>query len=510
MVLNGGILPPNPLRVFAKEQSLVDPVAGRGRMVCVGKGWGMTDTPLILWFRRDLRLGDHPMLAAAAATGRPLVPVFVLDPETEAIGAAAKWRLGLAVEAFAMALAGIGLRLTLRRGSALEVLEALVHETGAGGVWWSRHYDPAAVARDTGVKAALKARGLDARSFAGHLLHEPWEVQTLQGGFYKVFTPYWRAMRDRGVIAPAPALTRAVAPEVWPLGERLEDWQLGVAMRRGAAVVARYQAVGEASARAKLAAFLSGPVDGYQAARDLPGVAGTSRLSENLTYGEIGIREVWHAGLRARDEGRSGAESFLRELAWREFAYHLMHHFPQIASANWKPEWDSFAWRGDNPDAERWRRGMTGEPFVDAAMREMYVTGTMHNRARMIAGSYLTKHLLTDWRVGLDWFAECLTDWDPAANAMGWQWVAGSGPDAAPYFRVFNPAGQAEKFDADGRYRRRFVAELARDPGPEALSYFDAVPRGWRLDPKAGYPAPVIALADGRARALAAYGARNA
>lgn len=470
----------------------------------------MSEQPLILWVRRDLRLGDQPMLAGAIATGRPLVPVFILDPETEALGAAAKWRLGLAVEAFGRALAGIGLRLTLRRGPALAVLQALLAETGAAGVWWSRLYDPAAVARDTNVKTALKAEGLDARSFAGHLMHEPWEVETGQGGFYKVFTPYWRAVRDRGVAAPTLSPARAVAPAAWPASDRLEDWRLGAAMNRGAAIVAPYQAVGEAAARAKLAAFLCGPVDGYAAARDLPGVAGTSRLSENLTYGEIGIREVWHAGLRARDEGRAGAESFLRELAWREFAYHLMHHTPQITTTNWKPEWDSFPWQADNPDALRWKQGMTGEPFVDAAMREMYVTGTMHNRARMIAGSYLTKHLLTDWRVGLHWFAECLTDWDPAANAMGWQWVAGSGPDAAPYFRVFNPAGQAEKFDAKADYRRRFIAELSRKPGAEALAFFDAVPRAWGLDPARPYPMPVIDLADGRARALAAYASRKA
>jgi deoxyribodipyrimidine photo-lyase len=274
-------------------------------------------------------------------------------------------------------------------------------------------------------------------------------------------------------------------------------------------VVAAHQAVGEAAAEAKLAAFLDGPVDRYATLRDLPGVAGTSRLSENLTYGEIGIRRVWHAGQRALHEGRGGAESFLRELAWREFSYHLMHHTPQITHANWKPEWDSFPWRGDSPEAERWRQGRTGEPFVDAAMREMYVTGTMHNRARMIAGSYLTKHLLTHWKLGLDWFADCLTDWDPAANAMGWQWVAGSGPDAAPYFRVFNPASQAEKFDPKGDYRRRFLAEMSRAPGAEALAYFDAVPHAWGLDPEAPYPAPVVDLAEGRARALAAYGTRK-
>ncbi len=470
----------------------------------------MSDSPLILWFRRDLRLGDNPMLAGAVETGRPIVPVFILDAETEAIGAAPKWRLGLAVEEFAKSLERLGARLILRKGPALQVLQALVAETGADAVWWSRSYDPASVARDTGVKAALKAVGLEARSFAGHLLHEPWEVATGQGGFYRVFTPYWRTMRGIPVLPPSPAPAQLRAPERWPASDALADWRLGAAMNRGAAVVARHQTVGEAAARRRLGNFLSGPVADYAVQRDIPGVAGTSRLSENLTYGEIGIRELWHAGLRVRDQGVAGAEDYLRELGWREFSYHLMHHTPEITHSNWKPDWDDFPWRLDNPDAERWRRGMTGEPFVDAAMREMFVTGKMHNRARMIAGSYLCKHLMTHWKVGLDWFADCLTDWDPAANAMGWQWIAGSGPDATPYFRVFNPAGQAEKFDRAAVYRQRFIAELSPNPGPEALSYFEAVPRSWRLDPDQAYPEPVVALAEGRARALAAYGARNA
>jgi deoxyribodipyrimidine photo-lyase len=470
----------------------------------------MSERPLILWFRRDLRLQDQPMLAAAVASGRPVLPVVILDPETEALGAAPKWRLGLAVAAFARALDGVGVPLVLRRGPALEVLRGMLAETGASGVWWSRLYDPASVARDTGVKAALKAEGVEARSFGGHLLHEPWEIETGQGGFYRVFTPFWKAMRGLPVAAPAAAPFRLRGVERWPASDKLEDWRLGAAMNRGAAVVLPHQTVGETAAGKRLADFLDGPVRRYAETRDFPGVAGTSRLSENLTYGEIGIRTVWHAGLRARDEGKAGAESFLRELAWREFSYHLMHHTPEITHANWKPEWEDFPWRGDSADAERWRRGMTGEPFVDAAMREMYVTGTMHNRARMVAASYLTKHLLTHWKLGLDWFADCLTDWDPAANAMGWQWVAGSGPDAAPYFRIFNPAGQAEKFDADGRYRRRFLAEPSAEPGPEALSYFAAVPRSWKLAPGQPYPAPVIDLAAGRALALAAYGARNA
>lgn len=469
----------------------------------------MTDTPLILWFRRDLRLSDQPMLATAVATGRPLVALFILDPETEAIGAAAKWRLGLAWAAFAKALREVGLEPVFRRGPALDVLRSVLADTGAEAVWWSRLYDPAAVARDTGVKAALKTSAVEARSFNGHLLNEPWDVQTGSGGYYRVFTPYWRSVRGHEMQAPAPTVRSARGLGQRIAGERLEDWHLGAAMDRGAAVVERHQAVGEAAALDRLAAFLAGPVDAYGAMRDRPAVAGTSRLSESLTYGEIGVRSIWHAGLRAMQDGRAGAEAFLREIAWREFAYHLIHHSPEIATRNWRPEWDSFAWRGDNPQAERWRRGMTGEPFVDAAMREMYVTGTMHNRARMIAASYLTKHLLTDWRVGLAWFEECLTDWDPASNAMGWQWVAGSGPDSAPFFRIFNPAGQAEKFDPDAAYRRRFVAELSSAPGPEARAFFEAAPRRWGLDPKAPYPEAVVGLAEGRARALEAYGARN-
>lgn len=286
---------------------------------------------------------------------------------------------------------------------------------------------------------------------------------------------------------------------------------MGAAMRRGAAVVLPYQHIGEAAALAQLDAFIGGRVDAYKQDRDFPALVGaTSGLSENLAWGEIGPRTIWAAGQLAAHTGAGGAEHFLKELVWREFAYHLMHHAPQILTENWREGWETFPWRGDNADAERWRRGMTGEPFVDAAMREMYVTGRMHNRARMIVASYLTKHLLTDWRVGQAWFADCLTDWDPAANAMGWQWVAGCGPDAAPYFRVFNPAGQAEKFDKGAGYIHRFVAELARPPQPDGLAYFDAVPRAWGLRATQAYPAPLIGLAEGRARALAAYGDRNA
>ncbi len=462
----------------------------------------MAEAPLILWFRRDLRLDDQPMLAAAAASGRPLIPVFIADRAVTDIGAAARWRWGEAVESFGRRLAARGSRLILRRGAALPVLLELLNDTGAAGVWWTRLYDPLSRDRDSEVKEVLKSRGFEARSFHGHTLAEPWEVRTRQGDDYKVFTPFWKTLDAQGVPEPLAAPAHLPAPRDWPGSEDLPGWRLGAAMNRGAPILARSAVVGEEAARKRLESFLEGPVEGYHQRRDFPALDATSGLSENLTYGEIGPRRIWHA---ARIVPGDGAAHFRRELAWRDFAHHLLFHAPELEEANWRPEWDAFPWRREAPEAERWRRGLTGEPFVDAGLRQMFVTGTMHNRVRMIVSSYLCKHLMIHWKTGLDWFADCLTDWDPASNAMGWQWVAGSGPDAAPYFRVFNPATQAEKFDKTGTYRKTFIAEGNPAPGPLALAYFDAVPRSWGLDPRAAYPAPLIDLAAGRERALAAY-----
>jgi deoxyribodipyrimidine photo-lyase len=434
-----------------------------------------------------------------------LIPVFILDPETEAMGAAPFFRLGLGLEAFTRSLQDLGSRLILRRGSALDALRKVQAETGASGVMWSRMYDPPSKARDAEVKAALRSMGLEAKSHPGALLFEPWTVETGQGGFYRVYTPFWKAVRGRDVALASAAPKALRAPAQWPQTDELAAWNMKAGMGRGAKIVAAHQRVGEKAALDRLDAFAHRPMAAYAAMRDFPAMSdATSGLSEHLAIGEIGPRMMWHRAARAMEEGNAGAETFMKELVWREFAYHLMHHSPHILNQSWREGWQSFPWRGDNPDAECWRRGMTGEPFVDAAMREMYVTGRMHNRARMIVGSYLTKHLLTDWRVGQAWFADCLTDWDPAANAMGWQWVAGSGPDASPYFRIFNPAGQAEKFDSDQTYRRRWLAEISRAAAPLALSYFDAVPRAWGLRPAQAYPMPLVDLAEGRARALAA------
>ncbi|MFW5642114.1 MAG: cryptochrome/photolyase family protein [Roseicyclus sp.] len=466
----------------------------------------MTSGPILYWTRRDFRLCDNPALAAAAAEGR-VIPVFILDEVVETHGAAPKWRLGLGAEAFGAALAEAGSRLIFRRGGALEVLRALVEETGAQAVHWNRLYDPASRARDEGVKAGLKKDGLRAVSHAGHVLFEPWTVETGSGGFYRVYTPFWKAVRGRdpGETLATPDLR---APERWPASDDPADYGLGDAMGRGADVVRPHLAVGEAAAASRLGAFMSNGIEAYAEGRDDLARDATSRLSENLTCGEISVRTCWRAGRRAMEDGKAGAETFLKELVWRDFAHHLAFHTPHIVERNWREEWEAFAWNTDAgwADVVAWQRGRTGMEIVDAAMRELYVTGRMHNRARMLVASYLTKHLLTHWKIGLDWFEEHLVDWDPASNALGWQWSAGSGPDATPYFRVFNPETQAEKFDSQGRYRRKWVAELSARPPETACAYFEAVPRAWGLDPGDAYPdAPVVPAAEGRRRALDAY-----
>jgi deoxyribodipyrimidine photo-lyase len=466
----------------------------------------MTETPILYWVRRDLRLSDNPALCAASASG-PVIPLFIVDEVVESHGAAPKWRLGLGVEAFGVALRKAGSGLVVRRGAALEVLRAVIAETGAREVHWNRLYDPASRKRDEGVKAALKADGIAARSHAGHVLFEPWTVETGTGGFYKVYTPFWKAVRGRDP-GEALAVPKLRAPSVWPASEDISAMGLGDAMNRGAEVVRPHLAIGEDAARGRLGAFMARGIDDYAEARDDLGRDGTSHLSENLTHGEISARTCWWAGMRAMEEGKAGAETFLKEVVWRDFAYHLVHHTPHIVDRNWREEWAAFPWNEDErlKEVRDWKRGRTGMQVVDAAMREMYVTGRMHNRARMLVASYLTKHLMSHWKIGLDWFEDCLVDWDPASNAMGWQWSAGSGPDATPYFRVFNPETQAEKFDGRGGYRRRWVAELSADPPETARSYFDAIPRSWGMDAGDAYPEePVVDAAMGRKRALEAY-----
>ncbi|MEM1345224.1 MAG: deoxyribodipyrimidine photo-lyase [Pseudomonadota bacterium] len=470
----------------------------------------MTNTSAtLLWLRRDLRLGDHPGWERALAGEGPVTPVFILDPVIEdSYGAAPRWRLERALERFSEALKVKGSRLILRRGRALDVLEALIEETGARRVVWSRQYEAAARTRDSEIKGALKERGLEVHSVNAALLFEPWTVETKTGGYYKVYTPFWKAVRgsDPGGVLAAPSDLKP--PKDWPVSDTLADWGLGKGVARGARHLTRHAIVGEDAALARLDWFLDGPIARYKAERDRMDLDATSKLGQCLATGEVSPRTLWHAGRQAMEQGgraAEGAETFVQEIVWREFAYHLLYHTPQIAERNWREEWDAFPWQDDNDGARRWQRGLTGIAIVDAAMREMYVSGTMHNRARMLTASLLTKHLMTHWRLGERWFAEHLIDWDPASNAMGWQWSAGSGPDATPFFRIFNPETQAEKFDPQKSYRSRWLAEGRQNPHEDALAYFDAVPRAWGLEAKAPYPKPIVDLKQGRERALAAY-----
>ena len=468
--------------------------------------------PAIWWIRRDLRLRDNPALMQALelSKGAGVIPVYILDPLDEALGAAPQFRLGLGLEKFNQTLKACGSQLILRRGPALKVLQDICGEVGATSVVWSRAYDPDAIARDSDVKASLKTIGINAQSTGGRVLFEPWTVATGAGGMFKVYTPFWKAVRERdpgGVIA---APDRMPPPSQWPASLGLAELGLGRAMRRGADIVAAHCHVGEDAAQARLDQFLERRVIAYKSDRDLPGVRGCSGLSENLAWGEISPHRIWQAGMAVWHTGmaQAGAETFLKELCWREFAYHLMYHSPEILTRNWRPQWDGFPWQTeDTPEVLAWKQGRTGYTLVDAAMRELYVTGHMHNRARMVVASFLCKHLMVHWKTGMKWFEDCLVDWDPAANAMGWQWVAGSGPDAAPFFRIFNPDTQAQTHDPQRNYRDMWLAEGRRAPAPEALSFFDAAPLSWNMRPDMGPPVPIVDLKAGRARALEAHAA---
>ncbi len=461
----------------------------------------------IWWIRKDFRLADNPALREALNGGGPVIPLFILDPETEEqLGAAPKWRLHQAIRVFGDTLGGLDSRIILRRGGALDVLREVISEAGAARVVWGRHYDAPAKARDTAVKAGLKEDGIGAVSVNTHLLFEPWTIETKTGGPYRVYTPFKNTCFDKADFRdPLAAPSKIPVPEAWPESDVLDDWQLERAMNRGGEIVAKYSGVGEAVAGARLEDFLE-KISRYNDDRDRPAVIGTSRLSENFAWGEISPLSVWHRVQAAADTSQDGPRVYLQELVWREFAYHLLHHYPALPEKNWREDWDAFDWRGDNEDAERWRRGMTGITAIDAAMRELYTTGYMHNRMRMLTASLLTKHLMTHWTVGERWFRETLVDWDPASNAMGWQWAAGSGPDASPFFRIFNPDTQREKFDPKGIYVRRWLGEKMRGtPAHEAEDFFAAIPNSWNMAISQPYPAPIVDLAEGRKRALAAY-----
>jgi deoxyribodipyrimidine photo-lyase len=461
--------------------------------------------PLIVWFRDDLRLADNPALSHAAASGRPVIALYVLDetPGVRTLGGAARWWLDKSLASLAHDLRKVfGGRLILRRGRALVALKALIEATGATSVCWNRLYDAGSIARDTAIKSELRAAGVTCDSFNASLLNEPWEVAKADGGDYRVFTPYWRAAGAAGHARQPLSRPDAIhwfGGEItsderasWRLHPRAPDWSSGFEDWRP----------GENGAMGELDAFLGGGAAGYAERRDYPGESGTSRLSPHLHFGEIGPRQVFAAAARAAltDQAiASDVETFEKELGWREFNHHVLFHRPDITSRSFRAAFDAFPWRDDPEGLEAWRRGRTGYPIVDAGMRQLWATGWMHNRVRMIVASFLTKHLLIDWREGEAWFWDTLVDADIANNVANWQWVAGSGADAAPYFRIFNPVLQGAKYDPDGDYVRRWAPELADLPTPWIHRPWDAGKA------PADYPAPIVDHAVARDRALAAY-----
>ncbi len=463
----------------------------------------------IWWVRRDLRLDDNPALQVALRDGAVL-PVYIHAPEEEAPwapGAASTAWLRRSLEALDTDLRLLGSGLILRRGPTLAALESLLAETGAGAVHWNRCYEPSVVARDTIVKQALTKRGTNAESHNAALLIEPWKIATGVGDPYRVFTPFWRNLRARLDALPAPDSTPSSLPTCdLPTSVAIDDLLPRPQPRWDRGFWEHWQP-GEAGARDMLDAFIEGAAAGYASQRDLPDRIGTSRLSPHLHFGEISPRRIVARlrSLRWPAEAEAAIEVFMKELGWREFSHHLLYHFPTSTDANLNQKFDAFPWADTDSSALRaWQHGNTGIPIVDAGMRELWKTGWMHNRVRMVVASFLTKNLRQHWRHGAGWFWDTLVDADLANNTQGWQWSAGTGADAAPYFRIFNPVSQARRFDPLGRYVSRWLPELARLPETALFAPWEHPDLLRRHAP--AYPvAPIVDLSQSRATALDAY-----
>jgi deoxyribodipyrimidine photo-lyase len=450
------------------------------------------DGPSLVWLRDDLRLGDNPALTAAVERGRPIALVYLLDevsPGIRPLGGAAHWWLHQSLTSLAADAAALGARLVLRRGAAEPLIGELVAELGAGAVFWNRRYGAAEREVDTAIKTHLTDAGVVAHSFAGSLLFEPWTIRTGGGTPYTVFTPFWRGCTaGPPPRAPYPAPTELDDAARDLASDDLTGWALEPSHPDWADGLRETWTPGEASAQDALAAFLDEALPEYGTDRDVPSQLATSRMSPHLRWGEISPHQIWHTTDVAR-RGLTGASAtsatrFLTEIGWREFAYHVLFHAPDLATVNLRPGFDAFPWPPLDTGALRaWQQGRTGFRLVDAGMRELWRTGSMHNRVRMVTASFLIKNLLIDWREGEQWFWDTLVDADPASNPFNWQWVAGSGADAAPYFRVFNPDLQATKFDPNNEYVRQNVPEWGSD----------------------SYPAPIVDLGETRRAALAAY-----
>ena len=474
----------------------------------------MPAAPTIMWFRQDLRVSDNLALAHACASGGNIVALYILDEVSAGpwtMGAASRWWLHNSLASLSKELEKLGSILVLRRGEASKVLNSVLAETGAKCIVASRSYEPWARTLEARLHDEFDAAGVDFKQFAGSLLFEPDAVKTKSETAFKVFSPFWRAVSATEARQPAAAPERIAQPAKMPASDHLSDWQLLPIKPDWAGGFRDPWRPGESYALENLDTFLGQALANYTEKRNRPDIAGTSRLSPHLHFGEISPATCWH---RARDMAKNdtklagGLETFLKELVWREFSYHLLFHWPGLPDEPFRLEFANFPWSGTDAQFQAWKRGRTGYPIVDAGMRQLWATGWMHNRVRMITASFLIKHLLISWREGAVWFWDCLVDADLASNSASWQWVAGSGADAAPYFRIFNPQKQGETFDPDGAYVRRWVPELAKLPNQYLHAPWTAPPEVLaEADVTLGmtYPKPIVDHAQARAAALAAF-----
>ncbi|RYE85679.1 MAG: deoxyribodipyrimidine photo-lyase, partial [Hyphomicrobiales bacterium] len=420
--------------------------------------------PIVVWLRDDLRLLDNPALADAAESDRPIVVLYVLDEESEGVrplGAAHHWWLHHSLASLAKDLAGIGAKLILRRGAAGKIVPDVIAETKATGLWFNRRYDQGGDALDDGIAESLP-EDVEVQRFRANLLHDPKAVQTKTGGFYRVYTPFWRNLSQSGEPRdPIDAPTKLLAPKHQPKSDDLDAWKLLPVKPDWSGGMAADWVPGEAAALERFDEFCEDLLDDYHNGRERPADDATSRMSPRLRFGEISPFTLWHrateAARRRKGVPDKAIETFQKELVWREFNYHLLYHFGALATRNFNPRFDKFTWRKSASDLKAWQKGLTGYPIVDAAMRQLWQTGWMHNRMRMIVGSFLTKDLLIDWQEGERWFWDTLVDGDIASNTSQWQWIGGSGADAQPFFRIFNPVAQGQKFDSAGVYIRRYI-----------------------------------------------------
>lgn len=468
----------------------------------------------LFWFKQDLRLNDNPGLHAALSGADNLILIFILDESDTPIGRASLWWLHESLKALSDAIEALGGQLILRRGNPEKILLKILAENTIEKVFWNRCYEPQAIHRDTKLKAAIQQRGIDVASFNASLLFEPGSIKTQNGKPYKVFTPFWK----KGCLEKVSHIPSLVPlPKLWPettkcQSDKLEDWQLLPASPNWAESFSQYWQPGEKGAANNLQRFLEVGIKGYKLLRNRPDLSHVSRLSPHLHWGEIAPWRVWEEteAVAKLDSALSyqDLEHFFSELGWREFSYNLMFHFPHITESNWRKAFDAFPWKNDQQALKKWQTGMTGYPIVDAGMRELWQTGWMHNRVRMITASFLIKDLMIDWRQGMAWFWDTLVDADLANNSASWQWVAGSGADAAPYFRVFNPVTQGERFDPDGAYVRRWCSELAGMPSQwihKPWKASDDILKSSGVELGVDYPFPMVEHSMARIEALAAY-----